>query len=502
MVFSERRISPKPLPRALYRAEQVRELDRIAIQEFQMPGATLMQRAGEAVFRLICERWPEAEELAVICGVGNNAGDGFVVARLAREMGLAVTVYQLGEAARLQGDALSMAQAYRAIGGVERPFQPLTEMRGVIVDAILGTGLERDVSGQWAEAIGHINSLPQPVVAVDIPSGLHSDTGRVMGVAVEANATISFIGLKQGVFTGAGPDHCGEIHFDSLAVPRDVYAPVTPAANRIDWESQRNLIGPRRRTAHKGDAGHVLVIGGAPGFSGAARMAAEAAARAGAGLVTVATHPDHAAVLNIGRPELMVQAVRESAELGPLLEKANVVAIGPGLGCSAWGRSLFTTARQAALPMVVDADALNLLAEQSTYRQDWVLTPHPGEAGRLLSIASLEVQKDRFQAVKAMVARYGGVVVLKGAGSLIGDGSDDPVSVCSAGNPGMASGGMGDLLTGILAALIAQGLPLRDAASSAVALHAVAADKAAEAGERGLLAMDLIPEIRHLLNQE
>ena len=502
MASLDTRISKSSLPRALYLAEQVRELDRIAIQEFHIPGKILMQRAGEAVFRLICERWPEAEELAVICGVGNNAGDGFVVARLAKEIGLSVTVYQLGDAAKLQGDALTMAQAYRAIGGVERPFQPLTGKCGVVVDAILGTGLERDVMGQWAEAIGHINSLSLPVVAVDIPSGLHSDTGRVLGVAVEADETISFIGLKQGMFTGVGPDCCGEIHFDSLAVPRDVYASVTPSANRIDWESQGHLIGPRRRTAHKGDAGHVLVIGGAPGFSGAARMAAEAAARTGAGLVTVATHPDHATVLNIGRPELMVQAVREGADLEPLLERATVVAIGPGLGHSEWGRSLFSVLRQASLPMVVDADALNLLSEQPLHRQDWVLTPHPGEAGRLLGIGSREVQKDRFKAAGDIAANYGGIVVLKGAGTLIADGSDAPVSLCSVGNPGMASGGMGDLLTGILAALVAQGLSLRDAACAAVALHAAAGDKAAEAGEHGLLTMDLMPKIRRLLNQE
>jgi NAD(P)H-hydrate epimerase len=258
---------------------------------------------------------------------------------------------------------------------------------------------------------------------------------------------------------------------------------------------------PRAADAHKGDFGHVLVVGGAPGMPGAARLAAEAAARSGAGLVSVATHAAHAAVLNNGRPELMVRAVDAPAQLADLLARATVVAVGPGLGRGAWGRALFEQVLESGLPLVVDADALNCLAADPLKRDDWVLTPHPGEAARLLQSASAAVQADRFAAVTELQARYGGVAVLKGAGTLVAGGGV-PLRLCALGNPGMASGGMGDVLTGVIAALRAQGLAPLEAACSGVCLHAGAADAlAATRGERGLLAGDLIPEIRRLLNE-
>ena len=489
------------LPRALYRAAQVRELDRLCIEVFDIPGIVLMERAGEAVFQKLVERWGDRDEVIVLCGVGNNGGDGYVIARLAKEAGYSVMLYQLGDPSRLQGNALHMAQAYRTIGGHVRPFRPFQNSNAVIVDAVLGTGLERQVEGAWAEALTHINHLDAPVVAVDVPSGLHSDSGRVLGVAIEADVTVTFIGLKRGLFTSAGPDCCGEIIFDALGAPREVYRRQEAAAYRIDWRTQAGRLGPRRRTAHKGDHGHLLVVGGAPGFSGAARMAAEAAARCGAGLVSVATHPAHAALLNQGRPELMVHAVPDTAALQPLLQKASVVALGPGLGCSEWGQGLFSAVEACSLPVVLDADGLNLLAERPTKRTNRVLTPHPGEAARLLGSSSCEVQADRFAATQQLQQRYGGVAVLKGAGTIIQSAADGLPLLCDRGNPGMGSGGMGDLLTGIIAALIAQGLTPDEAACSGVALHAEAADRAAEAGERGMLASDLLPVIRQLSNQ-
>jgi len=489
------------LPSALYRAEQARALDRLAIESSAISGAVLMERAGAAVLHKMMEHWADAEEVIVLCGVGNNGGDGYVIARLAKEAGYQVRLFQLGDACKLQGDARLMAEAFYAIGGEEEPFYPFSTDHSVIIDAILGTGLERPVEGGWAEAVHHINHLDTPVVAVDIPSGLHSDTGRILGVAVEADITVSFIALKQGMFTAAGPECCGEIYFDSLDIPRQVYQSEIAAARAIDWSSQSTLLKPRARTAHKGDCGHVLVVGGAPGFSGAARMAAEAAARSGAGLVSVATHPEHAALLNQGRPELMVHAVSSVADLQPLLERATVVALGPGLGCSDWARALYSAVLASSLPIILDADGLNLLVETPVNRESWVLTPHPGEAARLLGCSSSKIQKNRFSAVAKLQQRYGGVAVLKGVGTLIRSTADEMPLLCRAGNPGMASGGMGDLLTGIIAALIAQGLSLEDAASAGVTLHSEAADKAAEAGERGMLATDLLLPIRHLLNE-
>jgi len=490
------------LPHKLYRAAQVRELDRIAIEEFSIPGIELMTRAGEAAFAALRARWPEARHIAVICGAGNNGGDGFVVARLAHVAGFNVSLSLLAAAESLKGDA---KRAYDAMvsAGVA-PIELFPSSLGdvdVVVDALLGTGLDREVQGEWSDAIVAMNAAAAPVLAVDIPSGLNADSGAVMGVAVCAAVTISFIALKQGMLTAAGPDHCGEILFDGLAVPQAVYEKVMPAAHRIDPRQFSTMLPRRARSTHKGDCGHVLVVGGAAGMSGAARMAGEAALRSGAGLVSIATAPQHAAHINLTRPELMVHAIDRGDALHPLLQKADVVAVGPGLGTSQWGMAMLDVVLSCDVPLVVDADALNLLAIELHMRDDWVMTPHPGEAARLLNVSSDEVQTDRFFAADAMQGKYGGVVVLKGCGSLVVD-RDGVTSLCDAGNPGMAGGGMGDLLTGVIAALIAQGLDLADAARFGVWLHATAADRAAaHQGERGLLASDLMPHLRQLVNR-
>lgn len=488
------------LPHALYRAAQVRELDRSAIEGFFIPGLTLMERAGKAAFDLLREQWPNARHVTLLCGIGNNGGDGYVLARLASAEGYQVHLMQLGDPGRLKGDALRSAESYRAANGRIFSYDKLPERTDVIVDGVFGTGLEREVAGHWRDALEAVNRHPAPVLALDIPSGLHSDSGAVLGAAVKADATITFIGLKQGMFTAEGPAHCGRIQFNALEVPAAVYARQLLSARRIDWRQQAGLMPPRSRSAHKGHFGHLLVIGGMPGYSGAARLAAEAGARSGAGLVSIATHPTHAAVMNLHCPELMCHGVADSRDLIPLLKKASVIAVGPGLGQTGWSRDLLGRALEAALPMVVDADALNLLADEPQRRDDWVLTPHPGEAARLLGMSSREIQADRFTAVEQLQQKFGGVVVLKGAGSLIRDARPRPLAVCSDGNPGMASGGMGDLLTGIIGGLLAQGLDPADAASLGTCLHAAAADLAARAGERGMLASDLLPEMRRLLN--
>jgi len=488
------------LPHALYRAEQVRALDRAAIDGYGIPGLTLMRRAGAAAFALLRERWPQVGPIVVLCGVGNNAGDGYVVAQLAQQAGLVVQVLQLGDPAGLGDDALACADSYRDAGGSVHPYQALPKACGLIVDAVFGTGLSRVVSGDWADALQQVNQHRAEVLALDIPSGLHPDSGQALGVAVRASATISFIGLKQGLFTGQGPACCGKVRFSALQVPAAIYASQIASARRLDWRQQVQQLPPRNRSAHKGAFGHLLLVGGDHGFSGALRLAAEAAARTGAGLVSLATRESHAATLNLTRPELMVHGVGDAAALSPLLPRTTVLAIGPGLGQGAWSRALFERVLQSRLPLVVDADALNLLAMQSLRRDNWILTPHPGEAARLLGCSVAEIEADRFAAVEQLQQRYGGVAVLKGAGSLIRDGSNRPSGLCSDGNPGMASGGMGDLLTGVIAALLAQGFAATDATEMGVCLHAAAGDRAARAGERGMLASDLLPELRQLLN--
>jgi NAD(P)H-hydrate epimerase len=487
------------LPYTLYRASQVRAFDRIAIEEFAIPGAELMERAGSRAYQYMKQRWPNLSEIVVVCGMGNNGGDGYVVARLASQDGLQVRVLQLGDALQLKGDALMMAESWTALGHPIEPFGDLGNP-DLIVDAILGTGLEREVVGNWASAIKQMNRHRAELFAIDIPSGLHADTGRILGCAIEAAASISFIALKQGMFTGRGPDCCGEIVFDTLELPARIYARELLACKRLDWHKLSTLVVPRRRSAHKGDFGHLLVIAGNRGYSGAARLTAEAAARSGAGLVTLATHPEHAHCLNLGRPELMVRGVGKAQDLTPLLQRVDALVVGPGLGRDDWATMCYQVGLDSLLPAVVDADGLNLLAEGFEQRQNWILTPHPGEASRLLGCDIARVENDRFSAVEEIQQRYGGVVILKGAGTLICDGSAPHTSLCSDGNPGMATGGTGDLLSGILGALIAQGYDFREAAELGVTLHAAAGDRAAAQGEIGLLAGDLLAEIRPLLN--
>jgi NAD(P)H-hydrate epimerase len=480
------------LPVTLYRTAQVRELDRIAIQDMGIPGFELMSRAGAAVFQCIRRQWPDAQSIAVFCGSGNNTGDGYIIAGLALAAGLRVSVYSLADPLNLNGDALTAYRNYSDAKGVTLPFPAGEPIEAdVIVDALLGTGLDRPVTGLYADAIALINQLPAHVVAVDGPSGLNADTGNVMGCAVKAECTVTFIALKQGLFTGLAADYCGEIFYAALAVPDAVFQAVTPSAVRVVKAS----LPRRNRCSHKGDYGHVLIVGGDSGYSGAARLAGEAALRVGAGLVSVATRPEHAALMNLSRPELMCHGVETAGQLTVLLEKADVVVIGPGLGQSDWAKALFLATISAQKPLVVDADGLNLLALSPVTNPGWILTPHPGEAARLLQCSIAKIQQDRFAAAAAIQASYGGIAVLKGAGTLIA--SNDDIAVSTTGNPGMASGGMGDVLSGVIAGLLAQGLPLKNAAQQGVYSHGWAADLAAEKdGERGLLASDLMPYLR------
>lgn len=474
-------------------------MDRIAIQERGIPGFELMNRAGHEVFQRLKKQWPHARSVAVFCGSGNNAGDGYIIARLALDAGLKVCVYAASEPEKLCGDALIAYRKYSEAHGSVIPFKTKQGINAdVLVDALLGTGLDRPVAGLYAEAIQAMNAHSAPVVAVDIPSGLNADTGNAMGCAVNAVCTVTFIGLKQGLFTGQAAEFCGEIYYAQLGVPDDVFAGFEATATRVVKVS----LPRRHRYAHKGNCGHVLIVGGELGYSGAAIMAGEAALRVGSGLVSIATRAEHAGLLNLNRPELMCHGVETSEQLSALLAKVDVVVVGPGLRQSDWAKALFHAAISAGKPTVVDADGLNLLAAApiapiaKTY---WILTPHPGEAARLLNCATAAIQHDRFAAALSLQANYGGVAVLKGAGTLIA--SEHQLAVSNTGNPGMASGGMGDVLSGVIAGLLAQGLSLRNAAQQGVYLHGLAADLAAEKdGERGLLASDLMPYLRQVVN--
>jgi hydroxyethylthiazole kinase-like uncharacterized protein yjeF len=486
----------------LYTAAETRALDHCAIHDHHIPGIVLMSRAAEAVFRYLLEAWPEPGRLQILCGTGNNGGDGFLVADLAHKRGMEVIVLQLGDPAKISGDARLARQQALDNGVAIVPFGAVAlTADGVIVDAMLGTGLGGDVRGDYADAINAINASGAPVLAVDIPSGLCADTGRVLGSAVQADLTVTFIGLKRGLFTQHGPDHTGVVQFSDLAVPAEVYAAVPAHCARLELEALLERLPPRPATAHKGLYGTVLVVGGDYGFAGAAALAAEAALRCGAGLVQVATRAEHVAALVARMPEVMPRGVRSGADFAPLLAGADVVVAGPGLGQSSWAIELLQLVLASGKPLVLDADGLNLLAAGALAgfkpAPNRILTPHPGEAARLLGCATAAIQADRFAAISALQQRYGGVAILKGNGSLISAGED--ILLSDYGNPGMASGGMGDVLSGVLGALLAQHLMPLEAAALGVCLHGAAADIAAEAGLRGLAASDLMPHLRALL---
>jgi NAD(P)H-hydrate epimerase len=459
-----------------------------------------MRRAATAALNTLQRQWPEARRLAIFCGSGNNGGDGYLLGALAAQRNLSVTIYELGQTASMSDETRLAKEAALQAGVPVSPFDSSDITADLIVDALFGTGLCREVSGHYRDCIEFINQSLQPVLALDIPSGLHANTGQVMGVAVQAMHTTSFIGLNMGLFTGEGPAYTGTISYHSLDVPDMIFDEVVPTAERLNFDRFRSILAPRQRTGHKGHYGHTVIIGGDTGMAGAVCMAAKAAARSGSGLTSVGTHPSHSAQLISAQPEIMFHGLNNHDDLDALVNKASVIVLGPGLGLGEWGQTCYSQCVQSDQPMVIDADALNLLSTLNTSRGHWVLTPHPGEAARLLACSTSVIQSDRVSAIQQLQQRYGGVIVLKGAGTLIYDGVHT-IQLCSAGNPGMGSGGMGDVLAGLIGGLIAQGLSLFDAARLGVLVHATAADQAADIdGERGLLATDLLPHIRHYLN--
>ena len=482
--------------RDLHTVEQMREIDRAALTALGLSGFELMRRAAAAGLSSLRRRWPQVRRICVHCGPGNNGGDGFLLAVLAREAGLQVEVVALTPASH--GDAAAARAAWTQGGGQVHAWDrhaalPVAELH---VDALYGIGLNRAPEPAAASLIECINADGVPVLALDVPSGLNAKTGYCPGAAVRAALTVTFIAHKRGLHTGRAADCIGVLELATLGVPADVLAHVPCDARLLAAE----VLPPRDHYSNKGSYGHVLVIGGEHGMAGAVHLAGESALRTGAGKVSVATRAGHVSALNAARPELMAHGVDGPPALLSMLEQADVLALGPGLGQSAWSRALWLAALQSDKPMVLDADALNLLAkEPRRFSTPMVLTPHPGEAARLLDRSIAEVEQDRFATARELASRYGAVVVLKGAGSLVAD-QDGRLDVCAWGNPGMASGGMGDLLTGIIAALLAQGCSAWQAACIGVGLHARAGDVAAQAGERGLLASDLLAPLRALGN--
>ncbi|KGJ88169.1 bifunctional ADP-dependent NAD(P)H-hydrate dehydratase/NAD(P)H-hydrate epimerase [Thalassotalea sp. ND16A] len=489
------------IPQHAYHSEMVARNEGAIARQQQLTLYQLMVAAGQSAFELLQQQWPACNTVLVVCGRGNNAGDGFVLARLALQFGMRVYLHSLAALDDYQGDAKLASQQFIDAGGRIDNIDDI-DLNGidVIIDAMLGTGIKGAVRDNFRSLIELINAHDSPVLSLDLPSGLNANTGQVQGCAIVADITVTFVAMKIGLLTGKANDYCGQLYLAGLGIAQQ-FAKQIASKTSINAPAHLTPLATRQASAHKGNSGFVLTIAGNKGMPGAARLASEAALRAGAGLVAVACHRENQVIITATRPELMLAdlEVSDGTDHQQKLTKVDAVVLGPGLGSNDWAETKFRQALALNKPMVVDADGLNLLAEYPQYRDNWVLTPHPGEAARLLNTSVTMIEADRFSAVKAIAVKYGGICVLKGAGSLISDG--DSVAINITGNAGMAVGGMGDVLAGILGALILQSDNIYTAAKYAVHIHGKAADMAIINGQKGLLASDLFPFIRQLVNQ-
>lgn len=514
----------------VYRVDQVRSLDEQTIAA-GTSASSLMAEAGLAAYQCLLRYWPQATAICVLCGPGNNGGDGYVLARLAAEGGLSCTAVALAPQKATEGAAVDAREAALKAGVVEQGALPecldslADTSHTVFVDAMFGAGFRGQLLGQFAIAADLLSKWQSRVLALDIPSGLNADTGAASSNTVQAAVTVTFIGHKLGLLTGAGPEYCGQLEYAALTVPDVIRGAVQAPAQTLSFYDVMGLRPRRTPSFHKGRAGKVLIIGGAPGMGGATIMVAEAASRVGAGTVNLFTSPEHVTAALARCPTVMVNGVKHpvlseqvaGSEWSALLEgihkASTALVVGPGLGQGVWGQSWIQWLQTAsARPLVLDADALNIIASLPNPEQYFnsintaglVITPHPGEAARLLDVSAARIQNDRYEAVRQLVKLSGALVILKGAGTLVGWQDKEghlQVDVCLAGNPGMASGGMGDVLSGVLGGLLAQGLSYVDAGRLGCCVHSEAADRlAATGGQIGLLATDLPPMIRYLLH--
>ena len=486
---------------ALYSVAASRTLECEAQRRLGITAAMLMERAGEAAWAIARQRWPNAQKILVVCGSGNNGGDGYFFARCAQRAGCDVRVIQaMGESKTVPAQAA--CAAYAVTGEWLEPSAVCWHAQDLIVDALLGIGLNRPVDRSLARLIDAINASGRPVLALDTPSGVDAETGHVAGVAVNAAVTIQFLLPHVGLYTGSGCDAAGICLCDSLQLPNEMQNLVTPLCDV--WSSAQlaeQALSARRRASHKGDYGQVVCLGGDHGSGGAIILTALAALRVGAGLVRMASRSAHVAAALARAPELMPCGVDHHHEAVQACARASVVAIGPGLGRDAWGQALWRAALDAQRPLVIDADALNLLAAEPHPVPAAILTPHPGEAARLLGSSAAAIQANRFAAAQSLAQQFAAVVVLKGAGTIVVAPGQRARLLC-AGNPGMAVGGMGDVLTGIIAGLLAQGLTPFEAASRGALIHACGGDAvAAEQGECGMSPADVIAMARRLVNR-
>lgn len=456
-----------------------------------------MERAGSAIFAACRRQFSGASHYLVLCGGGNNGGDGYVVARLALEAGLSVQLVTAVDSESVRGDAALAQSRFIAAGGFPLRWSPqVLEQADLVIDALLGSGASGPLRPEMAAICAAVNQAGKPVVAADLPTGVDGASGAADANAIRAALTVTLIAAKPGLFTGQGAGCCGLVEVADLGIASELAQMTRPLGELLS--PQAPPLPRRLATAHKGQSGRLLVVGGGYGMAGAARLCGEAALRVGAGLVAVACAPGNGSAIVAGRPELMASDIHEAVGLEPHLQWASRIAVGPGLGRDGWAEARWQQVLASGLPLLVDGDGLWWLAQAPQRRDDWILTPHPGEAARLLGVTTAEVEAERLAAAATLHERFGGVVVLKGAGTLVTDGGHLALSPYAL--AAMATAGMGDLLTGVIAALWGQGLSAVDAARAGVILHAQAASCAAGGDSRGLLATDLMPWLRTLSN--
>jgi hydroxyethylthiazole kinase-like uncharacterized protein yjeF len=484
----------------LYRATGLRAIEAAACEQ------PLMQRAGLTAADLACTLLHDSQSpVLILAGPGNNGGDGFEAGLHLHQRFCDVRLVFAGDAARLPADAAAARQRFLAAGGRELKTIPEVANWGLIIDALFGIGLQRDLAGHHAELVAAANALAAcngcPLLALDCPSGLDADTGTVHGITIRASHTITFIASKPGLLTADGPDHCGELHTASLAL--NAAALAAPDGETIGRQFFADLLRPRLRNSHKGSNGSAGILGGASSMVGAAFLAGRAALQLGAGRVYLGLIDPQAPAFDPVQPELML---RSASSL--LTTPLTALACGPGLGTDSAQVALIEAAAALNIPLLLDADALNLLAGEgnleiaiATRQAPTLLTPHPAEAAHLLDSDVASVQADRIAAACEIATQFNAHVALKGCGTVVAT-PDGRWRINTTGNPGMGSAGMGDVLSGIVVALLAQGWPAEAALATGVHLHGAAADLlAAEAGEIGLCASETIPAARHLLNQ-
>ncbi|MDA3834393.1 MAG: NAD(P)H-hydrate dehydratase [Spirochaetales bacterium] len=505
----------------LVTAGEMQKMDRLTIESFGLPGRVLMENAGRGATQILFEKFGglKNKKVGIVAGRGNNGGDGFVVARYLAQKGIKATVYLLSKKVVIKGDASANLKllAPLIVPVIEIPDKKAfsthrTSMvhQEIWVDAILGTGLKSQVKGYFREIIEFINSLNKPVFAVDIPSGLDSDTGQPCGACIRAQATAAFGFAKTGHILFPGASYTGSLEIVDIGIPHHIAEDVGPKQHLLTTDLIGNYFKPRPPDAHKGDAGHLLLLAGSPGKTGAAAMTAMSAMHVGAGLVTLGLPNSINNILETQILEAMTFPLPETDDsmLGEssfnaiveLLSGKRCLAIGPGLGSAVETKSLVRRViQESTVPIVIDADGINALAGHTKILQNLklpvILTPHPGEMARLVDSTAKNIQKDRVGCARDIAKRFNVHVVLKGARTVIAH-PDGRIFINSTGNPGMASGGMGDVLTGMIAGLVTQGYSPETAAHAGVFLHGTAADAVAnKTGPFGFLATDVIRAI-------